>query len=160
MKSWMLPIVAAAGALACTDDVDCSLNGICQSGTCACDAPWGGPKCELLQFKPVSYPQGYGTATTVATWGGNAIYNETDGLYHMFVSRMTNECQLNRWTKNSRIDHVRDLIYRLVCHVSSIHRPLKRKCNRRTQAVSPNITGPYTFMDIAINTWSHNAAPV
>ena len=50
----------------------------------------------------------------------------------MYVSRMTNDCLLNTWTHNSRIDH----------------------------GVSLSITGPYEFVDIAVNTWAHNAAPV
>lgn len=49
-------------------------------------------------------------------------------LYHMFVSTMTNNCSLAHWTTNSRIDH----------------------------AVSDNATGPYTWQDVAINTWAHN----
>ena len=46
----------------------------------------------------------------------------------MFVSRMTNNCSLRHWGTNSRIDH----------------------------AVSPNITGPYTFSDVALPVWAHN----
>jgi hypothetical protein len=45
---------------------------------------------------------------------------------------MSNGCLLNHWGSNSRIDH----------------------------GVSPTITGPYVFKDIAVNTWSHNAAPI
>jgi len=66
------------------------------------------------------------------TWGGNAIYNKATSDYHMFVSRMTNNCPLSSWGSNSRIDH----------------------------AVSKTLTGPYTFKDVAVPTWSHNAAPI
>ena len=47
-------------------------------------------------------------------------------MYHMFVSVMTNNCSLAHWYNNSRVDHV----------------------------ISENITGPYTFSDIAVNTWA------
>lgn len=46
---------------------------------------------------------------------------------------MTNECKLSTWTKNSRIDHA-------------------------VSTVGPE--GPYTFADVAVNTWAHNAAPI
>ena len=67
----------------------------------------------------------------VTTWGGNAIF---DGeRHHLFVSRMTNNCSLAHWTTNSRIDH----------------------------AVSTTgVEGPYEFVDVAVNTWAHNAAPL
>ena len=65
--------------------------------------------------------------------GGGVIHDVAgDQLYHLYVSRMTNNCSLRHWTKNSRIDH----------------------------AVSKTITGPYTFQDIAVNTFSHNSAPI
>ena len=32
----------------------CSLNGELQSGKCACDKPWSGPQCSIMNFKPVS----------------------------------------------------------------------------------------------------------
>ena len=43
---------------------------------------------------------------------------------------MANNCSLQHWTTNSRIDHV----------------------------VSDNVTGPYTWHDVAVNTWAHNPA--
>jgi hypothetical protein len=45
---------------------------------------------------------------------------------------MTNDCLLQTWGKNSRIDH----------------------------GISDKITGPYAFADVAVNTWAHNAAPI
>ena len=45
---------------------------------------------------------------------------------------MTNNCTLQHWTSNSRIEH----------------------------AVADSATGPFVFADVAIPTWSHNAAPV
>lgn len=117
---------------ACASDLDCSLNGECKAGKCACDKPWSGDACETMNFKPVTFPQGYGMSPNLTTWGGNAIYDDKTQEYHIYVSAMTNGCPLSTWGKNSRIEH----------------------------GVSKTITGPYEFKDVAINTWSHNAAPV
>ena len=108
----------------------CSLNGELVGGSCVCDKPWTGPDCSSLSFQPVTFPQGYGMSPNVTSWGGNAIFD--DSMYHIFVSVMTNGCPLQKWTTNSRIEH----------------------------GIASQITGPYEFKDVAVNTWSHNAAPV
>lgn len=108
----------------------CSLNGELVGGSCVCDKPWSGAECSTLNFLPVTFPQGYGMAPNLTTWGGNAIFDGSE--YHIFVSAMTNGCPLSTWTHNSRIDH----------------------------GVSSHITGPYKFRDVAIPTWAHNAAPI
>jgi hypothetical protein len=110
----------------------CSLNGALTNGVCVCDKPWSGPECGTMNFKPVSFPQGYGMAPNLTTWGGNTIHDPTAGRWHMYVSAMTNGCPLSTWGHNSRIDH----------------------------AVADVITGPYTFVDVAVPTWAHNAAPI
>jgi hypothetical protein len=115
----------------CVSALDCSLNGVCDNGSCACDQPWSGVACETMNFKPVTFPQGYGVAPNISTWGGGIIYDGTK--HHMFVSRMSNNCLLRAYQNNSRIDHA----------VST------------TGAV-----GPYVFHDVAVNTFAHNAAPV
>ena len=78
----------------------------------------------------MSFPQGYGEIPHLTSWGGNILREaetETE-TFHLFVSRMTHNCSLRHWRSNSRIDH----------------------------AVSPNITGPYTFTDVAVPVWAHN----
>jgi sialidase-1 len=63
---------AAAAAAQCTDDLSCSLNGVCTgAGTCECIPPWHGQECELLKFKPVTFPQGYGMAPNFTTSAGS-----------------------------------------------------------------------------------------
>lgn len=118
----------------CEDDLDCSLNGICNTGSsCTCDTPWSGFNCDILEFQPTTFPQGYGMAPNVtATWGGGILVDPKTNLYHLYVVRMTNNCTLENWTKNSRIDH----------------------------AVSKQPTGPYSFTDVAIPTQSHNPVPL
>jgi hypothetical protein len=69
------------------------------------------------------------------TWGGGILVEEMpqeDKLYHLFVVRMTNQCSLEHWTHNSRIDH----------------------------AISKSPTGPFKFLDVAIPTQSHNPVPL
>jgi hypothetical protein len=68
----------------------------------------------------------------ITTWGGGAIFDAATKKYHAFVSRMTNDCLLQTWGANSRIDH----------------------------GVADSVTGPYAFVDVAIPTWSHNSAPI
>ena len=118
----------------CVDDADCSLNGACTvaTGTCVCRAPWTGSDCHLLQFKPATFPLGYGMAPNRTTWGGGAIFEAPAKLFHLYVSTMTNDCPLQRWQTNFRIDHV----------------------------VSEHPTGSYRFRDVAVPTWAHNSAPV
>ena len=114
----------------------CSLNGVLVNGTCVCDAPWSDENCETMTFTPVRFPNGYGSQGSVhnkTTWGGGIIHDaKGDGKYHLFASAMTNDCGLNRWSSNSRIEH----------------------------AVSETPAGPYAFVDVAIPTEAHNAAPI
>lgn len=110
----------------------CSLNGEPVGGACVCDKPWSGTDCATMNFLPVNSVQGYGMAPNLTTWGGNVLRDASTGKHHIYVSAMTNGCPLSTWTQNSRIDH----------------------------AVSDTIEGPYEFVDVAVPTWSHNAAPI
>ena len=87
-------LLAAPAASVCTSDLDCSLNGLCTAGSCACDKPWSGPGCEKMNFKPVTFPQGYGMAPNLTSWGGGAIYEPATKKYHAYISVMTNDCLL------------------------------------------------------------------
>lgn len=113
-------------ATTCVDDIDCNLNGVCNSdGTCKCYTPWGGVTCGELQFRPLQAPaatNGYpGASPNASTWGGNAIL--FGGLYHLFVAEMVNSCTLAQWGTNSRCIH----------------------------ATSSTPEGPYTRVDVAVD---------
>lgn len=140
-----LLVLACAGAvmahsqhhLAGGNGPPCSLNGVYTDGKCVCDKPWKGEACEFMQLLPVTFPQGYGMPHSglknITTWGGNIIYDNVTKTHHLYVSRMSNDCNLVDYQTNSRIDH----------------------------AVSnTGPTGPFTFHDVAIPTFSHNAAPI
>eukprot|EP00662_Eupelagonemidae_sp_cell21_P036023 gene36023-41691_t len=67
-----VPFVTCAAA-ACASDADCSLNGACSRGACACDPGWTGPACGTLDLGPANLSQGYnllrgGNAST-SSWG-------------------------------------------------------------------------------------------
>merc|ERR1719223_630578 len=76
---------------------ECSLNGEKKGGVCVCDKPWSGPECSTMNFKPVTFPQGYGMAPKLTSWGGNAIEDPKTGKFHIYVSAMTNNCSLQTW---------------------------------------------------------------
>ena len=128
----------------CPGDLCCSLNGVLQpssSGggrhsapTCVCEKPWFGRRCEQMRFKPLpALPQGYGMKPRLSSWGGNALYNVKDGLFHGYFAAMSNNCTLNTWQTNSQIEH----------------------------AVASRVTGPYTKVDVAVptSTLTHSKRP-
>lgn len=128
----LVACTAVAVSTSCTSDLDCSLNGVCTSGSCVCDKPWSGQGCEKMNFKPVTFPQGYGMAPNLTSWGGGAIYDPGTKKYHAYISVMTNDCLLKDWGAGMRVDH----------------------------AVADTVTGPYKFVDVAVPVPSPNAAPI
>ena len=99
-----LVLAAVAAALArpaagCASDLDCSLNGDCVGGKCACDAAWEGEQCE--RFATLPTPPGMDIKEeNVTTWGGQAVQH--DGEFHMFVSEYVGNCGITAWLTNSQ----------------------------------------------------------
>jgi hypothetical protein len=85
----------------CNDSLDCSLNGDCIKGVCACEYAWTGAACNKLDILPMSRNSGYHNHTAGASWGGLPIY--VDGKWHLFVSQMVNNCSLDYYGTNSEI---------------------------------------------------------
>ena len=129
----------------CKTDEDCSLNGVCTSGTCHCDPGWttlpfGGPWCGFLDFLPSAISKcgpacafhggqgGIDMATT--SWGGSVLgpAQNVDGKYWMFAAEMAQHCTLGEWTTNSQV----------------------------VTAVSDTPLGPFVRQALAIPPWSHN----
>lgn len=130
----------AAPAFSCKSDLDCQLNGVCESssGECACDPAWGGDDCGDLQLEPgsVAYgclPEEYtGAAPTcnVTSWGGGPpVRDPATGKWVLFVTEMAANCGLSVWQWMSTIV--------------------------RASADSPE--GPYTREELVIGAESHNA---
>jgi hypothetical protein len=83
-----LAALLSLGRAACSTSFDCSLNGVCTGGKCACESPWGGAACETLQYAvtPASGKnlwRGAGTSENLNTWNGPIIQG-SDGKYHLF----------------------------------------------------------------------------
>ena len=59
-----MAVVATTISVGCIIDMDCSLNGLCQSGACACDKGWGGTDCGVLNLGPAPPGGAYGYVLT------------------------------------------------------------------------------------------------
>ncbi len=84
LLSALLPTAAA-----CTDDLDCQLNGACTGGECVCDRPWRGADCGDLDIDDGAIAYGWGSPLTPTTtsWGGGPPY--FDGTqYHLLVTEI------------------------------------------------------------------------
>ena len=131
----------------CMSDTDCSLNGVCVDKKCECDFPWkdsdnGKEHCSILDVLPFpnDYVPAYGGPRTsteyiynqsVSSWGGNILLGE-DGLYHLFVSRMTDGRGLKSWSSNSQIDH----------------------------AIAKDPMDSFEYRDTVLSSEAHNASPL
>ncbi len=129
----------------CASDLDCSLGGICISSICKCDAWFTGPTCALLNLQRPMDDQG-GTCgagfDSYYSWGGRALPDKEDGLWHLYASFICDHDDLHKWTTQSSSAHF----------------------------ISPNATGPFEFSpeqcdDDGICTpviipWSHNTAAI
>ena len=113
----------------CSTDDNCSLNGVCTAGVCACHTVWRGPSCATLAVGPATPPlaAAYGLAPNVSSWGGNAVVDDA-GTFHLFVAEMMLGCGLDSWSHNSRIAH----------------------------ATGPTAAGPFTRADTALWHFAHN----
>jgi len=111
---------------ACKNDLECSLNGVCNGGSCQCDPQWKGNNCELLNLKPAPAGKSNGfQETNTSSWGGSVV--KVGSQYHMYVSRMSDGCGLNCWQGNSEIAH----------------------------AVSSNPLGPFVYQEIVLPYFAH-----
>ena len=86
----------------CSDDMGCSLLGICTAGVCQCDQGWAGPDCSRADLKPLNLSLGYNNGTD-STWGGRPIKDPTTGRWSLLVCQMTKSCPLDYWTTNSLV---------------------------------------------------------
>ena len=93
----------------CTTTLDCSLNGACKDGKCACNKAWQGAYCDQLVLLDRPDPAlGYhgedGSGSRYSSWGA-APLRGTDGKYHAILSEMGGGVGLKLWTCASRIVH-------------------------------------------------------
>jgi hypothetical protein len=63
-----------------------------------------GPKCAQLNLAPASRASLW-SGDSDASWGGNAVFDKADGLWHLFYAEFLNDCPLGSWTTNSVVSH-------------------------------------------------------
>ena len=76
----------------CRDDSDCSLNGKCGAGVCACRPAWTGHRCERLRLEPATRGAGYRGVDgghNTSSWGGAVLHDPVGGKWHMWAAEMT-----------------------------------------------------------------------
>ena len=128
-------LASSRGAIAtCVTDLDCSLNGLCTDGICACDPAWAGAACDTLQLLPSTPGDGTcdpslnGTATGfTTTWGGIPM-EDAVGAWHLHVAEMALHCGMCSWSSQSQIAHYK----------------------------SASLLGPYARVDTSVGAWGHN----
>jgi hypothetical protein len=128
----LLPLLVAAAAAPsgggpCSSSLDCWLNGDCLSRTCACDAAWDGPNCEVLaeepsvQLYPPPVPPTLPPQELASSWGPS-LFEDDDGIWHMYVDVV---CSNFTWM------HMNGAV---IAHAVS----------------STGLLGPYTFSSLAL----------
>ncbi len=117
---------STSASTSCKSDLDCSLNGVCDlsSGACQCDPPWvsdlgtGDPQtlpgCSYLDFLPspvspcgpaCAFHGGPSSLDVNWTSWGMSVLQVSPTEFHGFVAEMANECSLSAWTKGSQVIH-------------------------------------------------------
>ena len=98
----------------CVDDMDCSLQGSCASGSCSCDPGFAGDHCERFNEgkSHLLWPPQAGMPWA-AGWGASVRRDPVDGRWHAFASVI---CQANR-VSNAYRDYFVCGGARIVCSV-------------------------------------------
>ena len=99
----------APAATGCSDDLGCSLNGVCDAAArvCACDAAWGGAHCGELRLLPAASEAATHALRVegASSWGGSVARDRATGKYHMLAAFMEGGCGLKSYTHNSAVVH-------------------------------------------------------
>ena len=102
----LLFLLTVSGARGCSTVADCSLNGACSAGRCACNRGWTGTTCGALDLAPLDPTLGYQNSTA-ASWGGRAVLvgSGAAARWHMAVTEIANKCPLILFMYNSQVVH-------------------------------------------------------
>ena len=111
-EDWVINPTTSDGSLEtkqtrCQSDMDCSLNGVCSAGKCACDSAWTGATCASFNFVPGNVSSGYRVMNdpkwgNLSSWGGGGWYDHKYQKYFMFVTELSGHCGMHTWTTNSQ----------------------------------------------------------
>ena len=82
---------------------NCGYNGVWNGSSCDCDPGWTGSDCSELIILPANSNSGYRPASTDA-WGASVLKDDS-GIYHMWVSVVENNCDIQYWARNSKVVH-------------------------------------------------------
>ena len=84
---------------ACKTTADCSYLGKCDttSAKCICNQGWMGDNCNSLNLtSKIDYStDGYHDPNGLTTWDGSPIQDPKTGLYHLFISVLTENCAIS-----------------------------------------------------------------
>lgn len=121
----------------CQDDLDCNLNGVCQSSTntCVCDSGWRSFDCGELDRRPAVRGTGYNqTGAGTSTWGSKIVQDpKNTKLFHLFLAEFTDGCGLDYWSPYSRVIHAES---------------------------SSGPAGPFSFSNQVVGSFAHNPTVV
>ena len=99
MAAWLYFLFVVRISIAflrCETDADCSYLGKCDanSSTCDCNQGWYGTDCHLINItSTIDYAtDGYHDPNGLSTWDGSPIRDPSTGLYHLYISVLTDNC--------------------------------------------------------------------
>ena len=139
-----LCVHATEAVVGCRVADDCSLNGVCESGTCACDIPWVGPTCGRFAVHPVDRSKSpgaaaYGYDPNVSSWGGSILPDPAGSGYHLFVAQMRSG-GLTGWQTESECVHATSAT-------------LSGPYTRQSLVLSNECHGPVALYDLRSKAW-------
>jgi len=102
MKRILFKLIIIAQPILCYSQ-NCSYNGIWTGTNCECDPGWAGTNCSTLNIFPAQPNCGYQPSNT-DSWGAS-ILKDDSGVYHMWVSIVDNNCDIEYWARNSKVIH-------------------------------------------------------
>jgi hypothetical protein len=87
----------------CTDEAECSLNGVCNEGHCDCNPAWRGATCGQLDLLPLQNNSGIYKDPLLRSWGGSLWQDDADSSWTLFANEVKGGCSLYDWDPSSQV---------------------------------------------------------